>query len=219
VDFRTACVLADHVLRMSQPPSFDLVVMAASAGGIQALQQVLSSLPANFPVPICVVQHRSLHTPDLLPRVLGRSTLLKVKRSEPGERMQPGTVYLAPIDAHLLVNPDRTLAMRDGVRIRHVLSSANPLFISAAQATGKGTIGVVLTGNDSDATDGVQAIKQEGGLVIAQDRATARNFGMPGSAIQTGAVDYILPLDLIGPALVDLVHGRSLTSPRHAPAD
>jgi two-component system, chemotaxis family, protein-glutamate methylesterase/glutaminase len=204
---------------MNEAPPFGLVVMAASAGGVQALQQVLSSLPADFPAPICVVQHRSLHTPDLLPGVLGRSTRLKVKRSQPGERMEPGTVYLAPIDAHLLVNPDRTLAMTDGTRIRHVLSSANPLFISAAQATGKGTIGVVLTGNDGDATDGVQAIKQEGGLVIAQDRATSQNFGMPGSAIRTGAVDYILPLNLIGPALVDLVHGRSLTTPRFVPTD
>jgi two-component system chemotaxis response regulator CheB len=204
---------------MSKEPAFDLVVIAASAGGVQALQHVLSSLPADFPAPICIVQHRSTHKPDLLPLVLGRSTRLTVKRSEPGERMEPGTVYLAPMDAHLVVNPDRTLAMRDGTRIRHVRSSANPLFITAAQATGKGTIGVVLTGGDSDATDGVQAIKQEGGLVIAQDRATAQNFGMPGSAIRTGAVDYVLPLSLIGPALVDLVHGREVAVPRPTPAD
>jgi two-component system, chemotaxis family, protein-glutamate methylesterase/glutaminase len=196
---------------MSTSPSFDLVVIAASAGGVQALQHVLARLPADFPAPICVVQHRTLRVPDLLPRVLGRSTRLKVKRSQAGERMEAGTVYLAPVDAHLVVNSDLTLALRDGTRIRHVLSSANPLFTTAAKATGKGTIGVVLTGNDSDATDGVQAIKQEGGIVIAQDRTTAQNFGMPGSAIQTGAVDYVLPLDLIGPALVDLVHGRGLT--------
>jgi two-component system chemotaxis response regulator CheB len=198
---------------MSKSLPFDLVVIAASAGGVEALQHVLSHLPADFPVPICVVQHRSLHMPDLLPQVLGRSTRLKVKRSEAGERMHAGTVYLAPMHAHLVVNPDLTLALRDGTRIRRVLSSANPLFTTAAAATGRGTIGIVLTGNDSDATDGVQAIKQEGGIVIAQNRATARNFGMPGSAIRTGAVDYVLPLDLIGPALVDLVHGRGITAP------
>lgn len=204
---------------MSKEPAFDLIVIAASAGGVQALQDVLSGLPADFPVPICVVQHRSLRTPDLLPGVLGRRTRLKVKRSAPGERMEAGTVYLAPVDAHLMINPDLTLALKDGTRIRHVLSSANPLFTTAAKATGKGTIGVVLTGNDSDATDGVQAIKQEGGLVIAQDRSTAQHFGMPGSAIQTGAVDYVLPLDRIGPALMDLVHGRGVASSRAAAAD
>ena len=175
---------------MSTRPSFDLVVIAASAGGVQALQRVLSSLPADFPAPICLVQHRTSRQPDLLPRVLGRSSRLKVKRSQPGEQMHPGTIYLAPVDAHLVIRPDRTLALMDGARIRHVRSSANPLFVSAAHAAGKGTIGVVLTGNDSDATDGVQAIKRGGGLVIAQDRETSQSFGMPGSAIETGAVDY-----------------------------
>jgi two-component system, chemotaxis family, protein-glutamate methylesterase/glutaminase len=189
---------------------FDLVVIAASAGGIPALQRLLSSLPQDFPVPVCIVQHRAVHAPDLLPRVLGRHTRLAVKASHPGDLMRGGTVYLAPADAHLIVNPDRTLDFMDGRRIRFVLSSANPLFASAAKATGKRTIGVVLTGSDSDGTDGVQAIKQEGGLVIAQDRATSEFFGMPESAIRTGAVDYVLPLDRIGPALDDLVHGRPI---------
>lgn len=130
--------------------------------------------------------------------------------------MRGGTVYLAPTDLHLIVNPDHTLDFMGGGRIRFVLSSANPLFASAARATGKRTIGVVLTGGDSDATDGVQAIKQEGGIVIAQDRATSECFEMPGSAIGTGAVDYVLPLDRIGPALVSLVHGHSIQPGAHA---
>lgn len=193
---------------------FNLVVMAASAGGVRALQTVLSSLPGNFPVPICIVQHRSALTPDLLPRILARHTPLRVKLADAGELLRPETVYLAPADAHLLVNPDWTLAFMDGGRIQHTRSSADPLFESAAQATGRGTIGVVLTGGASDGTDGVRAVKQAGGLVIAQDRATAECFGMPGSAIDTGAVDYILPLGRIGPVLLELVRGRPLPQVR-----
>lgn len=198
---------------MEQRPRFELVVIAASAGGVKALQQVLSDLPADFPVPICIVQHRSPRFPDLLPVVLARRSRLRVKRSEPGEPLVPGTVYLAPVNAHLIVNPDRTLDFINGRRIHHVLSSANPLFLSAAKTGGTRTIGVVLTGMDSDGTDGVQAIRQQGGIVIAQDRASSEHFDMPSSAINSGAVDYVLPLDRIGVALSDLVNGRPITTP------
>lgn len=197
---------------MASLEPFELIVIAASTGGIRAVQTVLSSFPADFPVPICVVQHRSRHVPDLLPRVLARHTRLKVKASIRGEQMEGGTVYVAPSDLHLVVNLDRTLDFTDGRRIRHVLSSANPLFTTAALAAGSHTIGVVLTGGGSDATDGVQAIKDAGGIVIAQDGATSESFGMPSSAIGTGAVKYVLPLERIGPALMDLTHGRSPAS-------
>ncbi len=195
---------------MAEPRAFDLVVIAASAGGIRALQTLLSKLPPDFPVPICVVQHRTSRSPDLLPGVLGRHTRLRVKPADPGEPMRGGTVYLAPADLHLIVNPDHTLDFMNGRKIRFVLSSANPLFASAARATGTRTIGVVLTGSLADATDGVQAIKNEGGVVIAQDRETSEHFGMPGSAIASGAVDYVLPLEHISRALVNLVAGRGV---------
>jgi len=196
---------------MTDTRAVDLVVIAAWAGGVRALQTLLASLPPDFPVPICVVQHRTSKPPDLLPRVLGRHTRLAVKRAQPGEPMRGGVVYLAPADLHLIVNPDHTLDFMDGHRIRFVRSSANPLFVSAARATGRRTIGVVLTGTDSDGTDGVHAIKDEGGIVIAQDRATSEHFEMPRSAIGKGAVDYVLPLGRIGPALLDLVYGRDLS--------
>jgi len=94
------------------------------------------------------------------------------------------------------------------VKIRHVLSSANPLFTSAAGVYGDGVIAVVLTGGDSDATDGVQSVSEAGGIVIAQDEATPQNFSMPRSAIKTGSVDYVLPLDEIAPKLLDLLSAR-----------
>jgi two-component system chemotaxis response regulator CheB len=187
---------------------YRLVVIAASLGGVQAIGDVLSALPANFPVPIAVVLHRTTAPPNLLEEVLARRTRLMVRQAEDSEPMLPGTVYLAPPDRHLKIRADG-FALTDGRKIRHVLSSANPLFESAAQALGSRVIAVVLTGGDRDATDGVQAVNVHGGFVIAQDEATSEVFSMPHSAIQTGCVDLVLPLEAIGPALIDLVdHAR-----------
>jgi two-component system, chemotaxis family, protein-glutamate methylesterase/glutaminase len=182
----------------------ELVTVAASAGGIQAMQQVLAALPADFPAPVVLVQHRSFHTPDLLPRVLGRWSHMPVSPARAGQRLSPGVVYVAPADKHLVICADRTFGVTNGRKIHHLRSSADPLFQSAAQVSGGRILAVVLTGGDSDASDGVLAVKAAGGTVIAQDQATSENFGMPRSAIQTGAVDYILPLEEIGPTIVRL---------------
>jgi two-component system chemotaxis response regulator CheB len=173
---------------------YALVVMAASAGGVQALQKVLSGLPPDFPLPIAIVQHRTGNPPNLLAHVLGRHTALRVKTAEEGEIMVPGIVYLAPPREHLVIQRNEQLALVDGRKVRHVRSSANPLFASAAQVYGDGVIAVVLTGGDRDATDGVQTVRHRGGIVIAQDEPSSHLFGMPRSAIDTGAVNAILPL-------------------------
>jgi two-component system chemotaxis response regulator CheB len=186
-------------------PPYDMVVMAASYGGINALREVLGGLPADFPVPVAIVQHRTANPPNVLSKVLGRFTPLAVKTAEEGETMRPGTVYLAPPDLHLYVQRDGVCHLFDGQKIRNVRSSANPLFNSAADAFEGRVIAVVLTGLDSDGTDGVQSVKARGGMVIAQDEATSAAFGMPGSAIATGCVDRVLTLGEIGPALRRLV--------------
>jgi two-component system chemotaxis response regulator CheB len=183
---------------------FRLVVMAASAGGVKAFESLLAQLPEDFPLPVAIVQHRTTRDPNLMTRVLSRHTVLPVKTAEAGEQLRPGTVYLAPPDAHLIVDADLRVALADGHRIRHVLSSANPLFESAARVFPGRVIAVVLTGYDRDGTDGVQAVKLSGGSVIAQDRGSSQVFEMPRSAIQTGCVDRVLPLEAIGPALVAL---------------
>ncbi len=183
---------------------YGLVVIAASLGGVEAIGDVLSALPADFPIPIAVVLHRAASAPSLLSQVLGRRTRLVVKEAEQSEAMRPGFVYLAPTDRHLKVHDD-TFTLADGRKIRHVLSSANPLFESAAEAFGDRVIAVVLTGYGRDATDGVQAIRARGGVVLAQDEATSAAFSMPRSAIETGCVDRVLPLEEIGHELVDLV--------------
>jgi two-component system chemotaxis response regulator CheB len=181
-------------------------VLAASLGGVQALGKILSTFPADFPVPLAIVQHRSAKLPHLLSRLLGRKTALRVKNAEQGEPMRAGTVYIAPPDQHLIIKPKHQLGLTDGRKIRHLRSSTNPLFSSAAKAFKDQVIAVVLTGGDSDATDGVQDIKSAGGIVIAQDETTSAQFAMPRSAIATGCVDYVLPVDQIGPTILRLAN-------------
>jgi two-component system, chemotaxis family, protein-glutamate methylesterase/glutaminase len=190
------------------PPRYRLVVVAASAGGVTALMELLGSLPGDFPLPIAVVQHRSMKPPRILEQVLGRRTALRVKEADEGERPRPGTVYLAPPDEHLVVQGDGLLHRTDGRRIRHLRSSANPLFESAAQVLHGEVIAVVLTGSGADGTDGVQSVKRGGGTVLAQEPASAAFPGMPRSALATGAVDEVLPLERIAPRLVELARER-----------
>jgi len=182
-----------------------LVVIAASAGGVEATRTVLQGLPANLPAAVVVVQHRAAARPWYLDRVLQRYTGLPVRWVEEDMPLASGIVYLAPPDRHLRVTRDRLISPSDGRRIRFLLSSANPLFESAAEAYGARAIGVVLTGGGTDATDGVQAIASRGGIVIAQDENTSAHFSMPRSAIGTGAVNRVLPLEQIAPTIVELL--------------
>jgi two-component system chemotaxis response regulator CheB len=110
---------------------------------------------------------------------------------------------------HVVIQPDRTLSLTDGRRIRYVRSSANPLFESAGRVFGDRVVAVVLTGGGSDATDGVQTVAAHGGIVIAQDPATAQVSSMPRSAIETGCVKLVVPLPDIAATLVDVVGARA----------
>ena len=183
---------------------YDFIAITASAGGISALGHVLAALPADFDVPIVVVQH---HTPGRTPNlaeVLSKLSNRPVRIAEAGQAIKRHTVYLAPGTAHLIVRPDRSFELMDGRRIEHVRSSAESLFSSAAEAYGSHMIAVVLTGLGRNGAEGVRRVKQVGGTVIAQDEATSRYFSMPKAAISTGAVDSVLPLGAIGPALIHL---------------
>lgn len=183
---------------------YDAVVVVASVGGISALSTLLSSLPAEFPIPLLIVQHRSTAAPSVLAAILKRTTALHVKIAEADEVPVAGWVYLAPPDRHLVVTPAHSLALADGRRVRHLLSAGDPLFASAARAYGSGVIAVVLTGTDGDGARGAVDVKRAGGTVLAQDEATSQSFAMPQAAIATGCVDMVLPISKIGPALVRL---------------
>ncbi|HKW49528.1 MAG TPA: chemotaxis protein CheB [Gemmatimonadaceae bacterium] len=183
---------------------YDFIAITASAGGISALAHVLSSLPADFDVPIVVVQHHTPgRTPDLA-HVLSRLSRRPVRIAEAGQRIMPGTVYLAPGSAHLIVRLDQSFELMDGRRIAYVRSSAESLFSSAADAYGPRMIAVVLTGLGRNRAGGVRRVKDAGGTVIAQDEATSRYFSMPQAALATGAVDSVLPLGGIAPELIHL---------------
>ena len=182
-----------------------VVAVAASAGGLAALSALLAPLPATFPAAILVVQHLDPHRPSLMATLLGRRTALTVKEAAQGDRLAPGTVYVAPPGRHLLVEAAGTVALT-GTELEHfVRPSADALFRSLAAGFGPRAIAVVLTGTGVDGAAGVQAVKEAGGTVIVQDEASSEFFGMPGAAIRTGDVDLILPLSEIAPALTRLV--------------
>ena len=185
--------------------AFDVVALAASAGGLGALNLVFAELPGDFPAALVVVQHLDPKHRSLMAEILGRRTRLRVKQAAEGDELGPGTVFIAPPDRHLLVNPDGTLSLARTQLVHFVRPSADLLFESVAASYRERALAVVLTGTGIDGTMGVQAIKKMGGTVIAQDEPSSDFFGMPGAAIQTGSVDLILPLTGIAPALVGLV--------------
>ena len=185
--------------------AFDVVALATSAGGLNALTQVLAALPADFPASVAVVQHLDPRHRSLLASILGKRTGLAVKEAQEGEKLCAGTVYIAPPDHHLLITREGTISLTDTELVHFVRPSADLLFESVAASYKDRAIAVVLTGSGVDGSLGVTAIKKMGGTVIAEDRETAEFSGMPAAAIHTGNVDFVLPLQEIGPALITLV--------------
>jgi two-component system chemotaxis response regulator CheB len=185
--------------------AFEVVALAASAGGLTALSEVLGALPADFAAAVVLVQHLDPRHRSLMADILARRTPLRVREARAGDRLGPGGVWIAPPDHHLLVNGDGTLSLSQTELVHFVRPSADLMFESMAAAFGDRAIAVVLTGTGSDGSMGVRAVKKRGGTVIAQDRATSEFFGMPGAAFKTGCVDFTLPLAEIAPALITLV--------------
>ena len=185
--------------------AFDVVALAASAGGLTALSSVLADLPAEFPAGILVVQHLDPRHRSLMADILNRRTRLEVKQAEDGDHLTPGRVYIAPPNRHLLLNGDGSLSLTQTELVHFVRPSADLLFESVAVSYKDRAIAVVLSGSGGDGSMGVKAIKKMGGTVLAQDQRTSEFFGMPGAAIHSGSVDFVLPLEEIAPALVTLV--------------
>ncbi len=188
--------------------AFDIVAIAASAGGLTAIVKVLSTLKAEFPAAIAIVQHLAPEHPSFMAEILSRRTALTVKQAEEGDYLTPGTAYVAPPNRHLLVNGDGTLSLSQSELVHFLRPSADLLFESVAATYKERAIAIVLSGTGSDGAMGIEAIKKMGGTVIVQDLETAEFAGMPSAAIQTGIVDFILPLDEISSTLVTLVMGE-----------
>ena len=168
-------------------------------------QKTPGAIPADFDAAVAVVLHRTTGHGDLLSTLLAGWTTLDGRDAVDGDVLRGGTIYVAPAEMHMTVTAGRRIALVRGGLIHHVLSSADPLFTSAALAFGSHCIAVVLTGHDGDGSTGVRAVRREGGTVIAENPETALTGSMPSSAIATGCVDQILDLRDIAPALVQLL--------------
>ncbi len=185
-------------------PVFDVVAIAASAGGLKALSSLLQDLPADFPAAVVVVQHMDPRHPSMLAEILGRRVPLQVRQAQQGADVRPGVILIAPPNKHLLVTRGLTVSLSDAELVHFVRPSADLLFDSVAAACGPRAVAVVLTGSGTDGALGLNAIKKMHGIVIAQDQATSDFFGMPGAAFGTGCVDEVLPLQAIAPRLRQL---------------
>ncbi len=197
----------EHRVSKTVSPQFDIVAIAASAGGLTALSTVLGPLTERFGAAIVVVQHLDPRHRSLMPQIIGRRSSMPVHAAGDGMVLEAGHVYLAPPDRHVLVNRDGTISLTQTELVNFVRPSADLLFESVAAAYGERAIAVVLTGTGHDGSMGVTAIKKRHGTVIAQDEATSEFFGMPSAAIKTGATDFVLALDEIPLALQTLVDG------------
>ncbi|GLI39982.1 chemotaxis protein CheB [Geobacter hydrogenophilus] len=183
---------------------FRAVVVGVSSGGVEALKQVIGSLPGDFPLPVMVVAHISPEADNGLALLLDDLCAIRVKEADELEKAAAGTVFLAPPNYHLQVEKDATLSLSVDPPVRFARPSVDVLFEAAADAFGPALIGVVMTGAGCDGSEGLRRIKEAGGIAVVQDPAGAVADAMPRSAIEAVVPDYIVPLERIAPLLVRL---------------
>ena len=195
--------------RVSGDSARGVVALAASTGGPPAIQQVLAELPADFSMPILVVQHIARGFSEGFAQWLDSTVALPVSTAQAGAPLSEGQVYVAPEDGHLGVSPTRTIEISKSPPIGGFRPSASYLFNSVAGVYRDATLAVIMTGMGSDGLDGLRAVKQCGGIVIAQDEATSVVFGMPGAALAANVVDDTIGLDQIAGRIQQLVLRRT----------
>jgi two-component system, chemotaxis family, protein-glutamate methylesterase/glutaminase len=186
----------------------DIVVIGASAGGVEACSQLLKLLPADFSASIFVVVHLAPQAPSVLAKILARHSKIDVKNPVDGEEIQPGKVYVALANQHLILKPG-VIKLSRGPRVNGSRPSVDVLFRTAAYSYGERVIGVILSGALSDGTAGLLAIKAGGGVAIVQTPDEASFSGMPRSALNYVAVDFELHLKDIAAELVKLTSSTS----------
>lgn len=184
----------------------DVVVAGASAGGIQAVIELLSGLPADLPAFIGVVIHRGDRSASNWSEVIGSKTKLRVVEPSDGDPLIHGVVYVAPSDCHMRFENDR-IALSRGAKEHHTRPAVDPLFTSAALAYGPRAVGIVLTGGGHDGMQGLLAISAAGGLTLGQKPSEAQEASMPEYAVAHDHVRAALSIDRIGDAIELLVRG------------
>lgn len=181
----------------------DVIVVGASAGGVEALAELASGLPADLPAAVFVVLHVPPDARSYLPEILDRAGALPSSHAVDGARIRPGQLVVAPPNRHLVLEGDR-MRLSIGPRINNVRPSIDVLFRSAARGFDERVIGVVLSGALNDGTLGLDAIQLRGGTVVIQDPDEAQFSGMPRSALERVKADYVLPVAQIAPLLTML---------------
>ena len=180
-----------------------VIGVAASAGGVEALQQLVRQLPEDLDAAVCVVLHIPSNGRSLLAPILDRASRLEVVLAEHRARLRAGVVYVAPADHHLLVRSDR-IELSSGPKENGVRPAADPMFRSLARSWGSAAVAVVLSGALDDGAAGALAVAQGGGYVMVQDPDDALVPGMPASALAVSPVHDVLPLAEMGDALIRL---------------
>jgi two-component system chemotaxis response regulator CheB len=188
----------------------EVVAIAASTGGPAAIHRILTGLPADYPVPILIVQHISRGFSPGFAGWLDKAAPVRVKLAEEGEELRPGTAYIAVDDHHLAVSATRRIQLSTAAPVGGFRPSGTVLFRSVAAAFGPSAVAVILTGMGRDGVDGLAAIRRAGGRTIAESEATAVVYGMPGAAVQAGLADHILPLDEVCAVVADLLVAASV---------
>ncbi|MEP6509335.1 MAG: chemotaxis protein CheB [Gemmatimonadales bacterium] len=183
--------------------SFAIGVIGASWGGLAALSELVKSLPRDFTLPLAIVQHRSKQADDLLAQLLQDVTPLHVVDVEDKEPIQPGTVYIAPANYHMLVDDGHFTLTTDPL-VRFSRPSIDVTFVSAGDAYPGATLGVILTGANDDGSRGLRHIVNRGGKAIVQDPETAESRAMPKAALEAVPEAEVIGLKQIGPRLVAL---------------
>ncbi|WP_017719995.1 chemotaxis protein CheB [Kamptonema formosum] len=184
-------------------PGHDIIVIGASAGGVEALSTLAAGLPANLPAALFVVLHIPPHAASVLPQILSRAGTLPASHPIDGQAIQHGRIYVAPPDFHLLMKRGH-IHLAGGPRENGHRPAVDPLFRTAARIYGPRVVGVVLSGNLDDGTAGLQAVKLRGGVAIAQEPGEAVYSGMPRSACENVGVDWVLPVSQIAAVLARL---------------
>ena len=172
----------------------DAVAIGASAGGVEVLSVLLSSLPASCRASFFIVMHIPRERPSRLPEVFGARCVLPVREAEDKEPVQPGTVYFAPPDYHLLLDRGPVLALSSDEPVHFSRPSIDVLFDSAADIYGERLLGLILTGANQDGAEGLAAVGRAGGRTVVQEPSGAAVPFLPEAALQEGPVDFVLSL-------------------------
>jgi two-component system chemotaxis response regulator CheB len=185
----------------------NIIVIGASAGGFDALKNLVKDLPPDLQASIFVVWHMSPDVTGVLPEVLNRAGRLSAKNAEDGERIEPSRIYVAPPDRHLIIENSHVRVTR-GPKENRFRPAVDPLFRSAAYVYGARVIGVILSGALDDGTSGLWTIKHRGGVAVVQDPADAEISSMPRNAMREVEVDHVVPVSEMADLLVRLSSER-----------